>query len=678
MSLISANDRLLLPPVEVPVEPRTLVRARARSRARLLGAVMAMGLVAIAARGAQLCAAPSERVARAGAVQRYDQVVLTARRGDVVDRNGRRLATSVDTPAVAVDPSLVDPAEIDALAGRLADLLSLPRDEVKEKLGRTSRYAKLASRVHPQVAAQIEDLDHPAVWTHPESRRYYPEETLGAQLIGFVDAGGAGRAGLEEALDRYLRGGSVVVQRRRDRKGLDVDRPAGVDLAANQGMDVHLTIDRTIQRVVERELQEIVDKSAPVSASAIVVDVRTGDVLAMGNVPTFNPNAVGTDPEPRKNHLVADAIEPGSVFKPFTIAAAIEEGLVTPETKIDCEGGSWAIGRARIGDDHPHGVVTISEVMKYSSNIGSAKLAFKVGAPRFLEYVERFGFGERTGIPLPGERRGRVRAADKIKPIELATTAFGQGMTATPLQVAMATATIANGGVRMQPRLVTRIEDVHGVPEYVQKPQAVGRVVSETTARQVAEMMMTVTDDGGTGTRARVKGYKVAGKTGTAQKVKDGHYSEARIGSFVGFVPADRPALAIVVVVDEPTIGSRYGGIVAAPAFADIAAESLRYLGVPPDPEPVSLDPAAPPPAPAPAPEAALPAAAEPAPVALARAGDGWTMPDLVGRSLREVLVGFENAGLHLEIQGSGRVSAQKPLPGELVSPGGTVSVLLR
>jgi cell division protein FtsI (penicillin-binding protein 3) len=405
------------------------------------------------------------------------------------------------------------------------------------------------------------------------------------------------------------------------------------------------------------------------------VDVKTGDILALANAPTFNPNAIGEDAEPRKNHIVADAIEPGSIFKPFTIAAAVEEGIAQPEDKIDCEGGLWVIGRSRIRDDHPHGVVTLGEVMKYSSNIGVAKLAFKMGAGTFVDYLHKFGFGSETGIALPGERRGRIRDPEEIKPIELATTAFGQGTTATPIQLAMGIATIANGGVRMKPRLVTRVEDYYGVPDRVIKPAVAERAVSEETARKTREMMALVTEAGGTGTRARVPGYVVAGKTGTAQKVKDGRYSEARIGSFVGFVPADDPVIAVVVIVDEPTQGSRYGGIAAAPAFAEIAGQTLRHLGVPPDPallaeageadpDPVTGD------------ETTVEDEEES--LRLAWSGDAWTMPDLTGRTRRDVLVGLQSAGLKLELSGSGSAVAQKPSPGEVLAPGSSVSVVFQ
>lgn len=667
--LNTSSPAIEIPRVEVPVETRSNVRRRARGRARLMGAVLVLALSGLAARGAQLCVEPSDRVIHAGSMLRYDQVTLRARRGEILDRNGRRLAFSVETPTVAVDPQLITdmpPDEVDALATKLSAILELPKAELMERMQRSGRYVKLASKVHPRVAAEVDDLDVAALWTHRDPQRYYPEENLASQVVGFVDASGHGRAGLEQALDDELRGGTVIVSRRRDRKGLDVDRPAVVALAANQGMDVHTTIDRQIQHIAEVALLDVVATSAPVSASAVVVDVKTGDILAIANVPEFNPNAMPEDSEPRKNHIVVDAIEPGSIFKPFTIAAAMDLGLTDPQDLIDCEVGGWNIGRSRIRDDHPHGVITLGEVMKFSSNIGVAKLAFRMGADKFLPYLHAFGFGELSGVPLPGERRGVVRDAKTIKPIELATTAFGQGTTATPLQLAMGIATLGNDGVRMKPRLVNRIDDAYGVPDHIQKPMPVERAVTAETARSTVAMMTLVTETGGTGTRAQVPGFRVAGKTGTAQKVKDGRYSDARISSFVGLIPADDPVLAIAVIVDEPTQGSRYGGIAAAPAWARIAEESLRYLGVAPDPALLALEPGD-----APVVEELPPTDY----LDLAWDGDAWTAPDFRGRPVRDVLVALKSSGLAVEMFGSGEAIAQDPPAGTPLTPGQRISV---
>ena len=660
------NGPVHLPRMQPPVEPPEVVRSRAVRRVRFVGGVLMLLLFGTGARGVQLSLDPSDRTIRAAKVQRWNSVTVPARRGEILDRKGRRLATSVSTPNIIVDPLRVEPDEVDRLARKVASILDLDAGEVAEKMQRDGRYAKLAARVHPARAAEIEHLRHPALWAEKNARRYYPEESLAAQIIGFVDGAGTGREGLEASLDNWLRGESLVTQRRRDRHGMSVDDPGRGRIDVHEGMDVHTTLDRTIQRITEKALEGVVERSAPLAATAVVVDVRTGDLLSMANVPTFNPNNLTSDAASRRNHVVQDAIEPGSVLKPFTAAIAVEEGLVSGSTPIDCENGAWYIGRTRIRDDHPHSVVSVSEVIKYSSNIGSAKLALQVGAETFLGYLRDFGFGVRSGIALPGERSGVLRRADRIRPIELATTSYGQGMTSTSLQLAMATAALANDGIRMKPRLITRIEDAHGVPEYRQKPAVAQRVVSGATATEVTEMMVTVTEPGGTATRAQVPGYRVAGKTGTAEKVKDGVYSSARIGSFIGYVPADDPVIAIVVSVDEPTKGSRYGGIVAAPAFAEIAGMSLRHLGIAPDPELLGEEWGV---------DEARPVQEIPTEVALSWEQDAWRLPDLQGRTMREVMVALHRSGLDLKIEGTGTAAIQTPEPGAVVAPGTQVTV---
>jgi cell division protein FtsI (penicillin-binding protein 3) len=662
-----SRDRLHVPPVPVPVDPPSLVRSVAEGRLRMLGLALLVLIAVVSLRGMQLCLFPLERTVRAGSVQRWDQVTLRAQRGEIFDRNGRRLATSVETPNIIVDPLHVADGDLAPLARKVAALLERPVDEVARKMSRDSRYSRLAMRVHPRTVAAIKDLGHKSLWAERDSKRYYPEGRLGSQLLGFVDANGSGKAGMEAHLDGYLRGGAVLFQRRRDRRGLDVDRSSSVGALANVGMNVHTTIDRTLQHLAEEALAGVVERSNPVWATAVVVEVATGDILALANAPTFNPNELGQDAAPRRNHAVQDAVEPGSVYKPFTVAAAVEAGLVNENTIMDCEGGSWKIGRTRIRDDHPHELISVAEVIKYSSNICSAKLAIELGPESFLSYLKAFGFGERTGVPLPGERLGYMRPAETIKPIELATTSYGQGTTSTTIQLAMATAALANGGVRMRPRLVTRVEDVHGVPELVQQPKEIGRVVSQETAEAVTRMMTTVTQPGGTGTRAQVEGYLVAGKTGTAEKVKDGRYSDARIGSFIGYLPASRPEIAIVVTVDEPRKGSRYGGVVAGPAFADIGAGAMRHLGIEPD---------------VPAETSAIPVVEEPEepapPDQPFQMAEMTTVPDFRGRSMRNVLASIQGTGLDVQLKGSGRVVMQEPQPGAALATGMPLSLVFK
>jgi cell division protein FtsI (penicillin-binding protein 3) len=343
---------------------------------------------------------------------------------------------------------------------------------------------------------------------------------------------------------------------------MNVDDPTGnQELAA--GLDVTLTLDRTIQRIAERSLADVMEKSAPDAAWAVVIDVATGGRARDGQPrPPSTRTCCRRRRAPRKNHVLQDAIEPGSVFKPFTVAVAVEEGLVHHDSKIDCEGGGYNIGRAHIKDDHPHGVITIRELLKYSSNIGSAKLALKIGGEKFLGYFPAVRLRPAHRDPAARRADGRCSASPSTSSRSSSRPPrTGRGSTATPLQLAMAVAALGNDGVRMTPRIVSRIEDQHGVPEFVRPPTIAERVVSVETAREVVEMMVSVTEPGGTATRAAIPGYRVAGKTGTAQKAENGRYGR-RAHRQLRRARARRRSGARHRRVghDDPSVGSRYGG----------------------------------------------------------------------------------------------------------------------
>ncbi len=509
------------------------------------------------------------------------------------------------------------------------------------------------------------------LWAAEEEQRFYPGRADASQLLGVVGRDGVGQAGIERLLDRDLRGDVVKYVQFRDRKGRRITTEVPV---ANPGNDVTLTIDRRIQRLAEQALDDAMQKTLADAAHVTVLDVRTGEILALASRPTANPNdTAGLDLANLKNRAAMDAYEPGSVFKPFVAAAALDGAYVTPETIVDCEGGAWAVGKNVIHDDHPEGAITVAEVIKFSSNIGAAKLAFTMGPETTLKSLTDFGFGRPTELGLPGETAGVLRRAKGIKPIELATTAYGHGVSVTNIQLAVAMATLGNGGVRMEPMLVREVRDPRGEILSRREPKVDRRVVGEATARAVVAMMIGVTEQGGTGTRARVDGYTVAGKTGTAWKHEDGHYSATeRIGSFVGLVPAEDPVLAISVAVDSPHEGSKYGGIVAAPVFSAIASGALRILGVPPTPDPDAVR------------QDALLAAAEPAtiptaPPELVVVEPGlFRTPDLSGLSYRDALSTLEGAGLAVNVRGSGRVAAQSPLPGDPLPSGHSIDVVLQ
>ena len=659
------------------------VLAEGRDRVRWLALALAAFLVVLAGRAAQLTMLKDERLQTRGDQYR-STLEMKGRRGALQDRTGRLVAVTVDLPTLYADPRTASDADLERWLPRLAAITGRPEAWIRERFdagGGNLRRIELASSLEPEevrpairaLRAEYKETrrrDALWFWSEDEPVRLYPGRELAAPLLGFTDASDDGVAGLEKLLNRELEGDTYRVLQARDRKGRAIDMGVDDDRLGRSGHGVRLTLDMAIQHATEESLERAMIASQPEAAMAVVLDIRSGAILAMASLPSGNPNANSqrADLALFKNRPALDQIEPGSVFKPFVAAAALEEGIVTPETTIDCELGAWVVGGKTIKDDHPKGVISVTEVIKYSSNIGAAKLGMKLGAERTLKYLKDFGFARGTGLGLPGEVAGQMRNAATIRPIELATTSFGQGVTASPVQLAAAVATIANGGVRMAPRLVDALIDRAGTVEAVREPRTDRRVISEDTAAKVAAMMQTVTEEGGTGTRAAVPGYKVAGKTGTAQKVENGAYHPTkRIGSFVGFIPADRPVLAIAVTVDSPTVGSRYGGIVAAPAFAEIATFSMRYLGIPADP-PVETEPAA---------ESVVATVSAPAPIELRAAGDGstWIMPDLAGRSMRASLAGLQAGGFDLDVRGSGRLVEQVPAPGSRLSAGDPVKL---
>ena len=687
----SFDPKQLLPSKTGPAEEDGSLRQRATLRVGIVGAALAFGLLLVAGRAAALMLLPDPRLEQKAQVQFEKSVQIEGRRGDILDRNGVVLATTVDLKSLHADPARIDPADVAPLAAALAPLLGLDAARLEKRLSRRSRRDVLLARdLTPAAARRAREAVslataerkslRGALFTRDQSRRFYPGRHEAASLIGLVGHTGAGMAGIERTLDRTLRGEVHKYLLWRDRKGRRVT-PEVVD--ADGGQTVVLTLDRRIQHIAEQALDRTMAETEAQKAYAVVLDVHTGEILAIANRPTQNPNDTSEYDSARfKNHAALDAIEPGSVFKPFIAAAALEEDMVRPETLVDCEQGRWRVGRKTITDDHPHGKVTVSDVIKFSSNIGAAKLGLKLGPERTLGYLQDFGFSRYTGLDLPGETRGAMRKPGSIKTIELATTSYGYGVTSNAIQLAAAFATLGNGGVRMQPRLVKELRNEDGDVVRAFTPEVDRRVVSEVVARQVVVMMESVIQQGGTATRARVPGYRVGGKTGTAWKHVDGGYSATdRIGSFVGLIPTDAPRLAIAVVVDTPKF-AKYGGLVAAPAFAEIGGAAMRVLGIPADPTLMDggvtdgattaladriarrLD--------------AADAAPMTEPELQWSASGALRTPDLTGLSLRDALVTLQGSGLDVQTTGSGRVARQAPAAGAPIAPGQRVEVVLQ
>jgi cell division protein FtsI (penicillin-binding protein 3) len=639
----------------------------------VLKVALLLGLGGLALRAGVLMLLPNERLQAKATIQFQHAVTVEAPRGEILARDGEVLATTVEMPSLHADPSLLDPGAIPALARDLAEILQKDEARLLSQLSRSSRQdVTLSRQLSPQKLEEVRGLAPRGVlWSRSVSTRYYPGRHFAAQLLGVVGHQGRGLEGVELALDGYLRGDTFMYIQERDRQGRAISTAPGIRQMAKPGDTVQLSIHRGVQQAAELALDDLVERSEPYSASAVVVDVKTGEILAIANRPTTNPNdRVNREISALKNHAAVDAHEPGSVLKPFIVALAMEKGLVNEATWVDCENGRWLVGRIPIHDDHKHKVVRLSEVIKFSSNIGAAKMAFQLGAESTIEGLKAFGFAEKTGMKLPAEVNGFLREVGKIKPIELATTAFGQGMTATTLQMASAYAVLGNEGMRMRPYLVDEIRDHAGNLQLQNGPRQLGQVVSKEVAKSVVRMMETVLEDGGTGTLARVPGYSAAGKTGTAQRVvagEPGYSARERVASFAGLVPASNPRIAIAVVVDRPQSQSRFGGTVAGPAFSMIAAQSMRVLGIPEDrPEVGSLKPVK---TPAPAQQINT------HPVELVWADESLVVPDVQGLAMRDVLALVNGSGLELSLQGAGVAIEQAPAPGALLMAGDRLEV---
>ena len=554
-----------------------------RVRIVLCGLVL-LGLAALVGRRALQLQVREAVQLREWAESNYlREVEIAPRRGRILDRRGAELASTVDLDSVFCNPrQLVS----DAIP-RLAKALQLdPRELDKTLSTRKSQYfAWVKRRVSPEESAAALALGLPGVSVRKEPRRAYPNGELASTVIGHAGLDGHGLEGVELAYDEALRGSGMEVTGMHDRLGRDLLMEGTVDASASAGKDLVLTLDKYLTYVTERTLEEVVRKHNAKAATSVMIDPHTGDILAMASVPGYNPNTPSDAAERgARNRAITDAYEPGSIMKTVTFSAAFDAGKLRPEDRFDCQLGQMQVGKYHIRDDHPKGVLTAAEVFKYSSNIGTVKIARRMGKETLARTIDRLGFGRPTGVGLPGERRGTVRPVARWGEIELATQAFGQGLTVTPLQMATAYAAIASGGMYHPPRLAVRFVSPDGRSEPVPLPadaRPEKRVLSESTARTMLTIMQGVTEDG-TAKLAAIPGYPVAGKTGTAQKVSNGRYDPNKyLAAFVGIVPADNPRVVIAVMVDEPH-GVHYGGVVAAPVFKEIAEATLRYLGVPP------------------------------------------------------------------------------------------------
>jgi len=640
-------------------------------------------------------------------IHRHDELALRARnqqlssietaptRGQVLDRQGRELARSLDTESFYSDPSEVK--SVEETARKIAATTGLDRAELVKKFNEAKdankKFIWLIRRLEMERASKLDALELDGVYSRKEPKRYYPNDTLAAHVLGFVGTDEIGLGGVEQAYNEKIRGeaGKVYLEHDRDQRSFE-----SYEVQSQPGQTIVLTIDQLIKYRTEQALAAAVERTHARSGSAIVMDPHTGEILALANAPTFNPNQPAADPpEARANGALQNIYEPGSTFKIVAYSAAIEKGLVTPDDKIDCQNGSITVAGRLVHDGHPYGVLTVADALAKSSNVGAIKLGLMVGDDSMYDFMKRLGFGSRTGIDLAGESPGILRPVARWQPTSMGSLAIGQEVGVTPLQMASAYSVLANNGSWIKPHIVRELRNADGSVTFQAKAEARPALKAETCAA-LRTMMEGVTLRG-TAKKAQLEGYTAAGKTGTAQKIdpKTHAYSATKfIGSFVGFAPVSNPAVVIIVVIDEP-MGAYHGGDVAAPVFREIAEEVLPELNVTPDtevksvpsliagnskPSPQQMKEDA---AQVERREETLPQvvaansfAGKTNEVVFARATNrGALMPDLRGQSVRDALRMCAQLGLKLEAHGYGFAAQQYPAPGIEIDTGQTVRV---
>ena len=527
--------------------------------------------VALIARAVNLQVMETDFLQGQGKARFLREVRIASTRGVITDRNGEPLAVSTPVDSIWVHPGQV--LEYPENIKPLAALLNANAEEIERKLTQRSgkEFVWLRRRLNPDVADKIRALNIPGVNLQKEYRRFYPTGEVTAHVIGFTNIDDVGQEGLELAYDSWLAGSPGSKRVIKDRKGQTVEE---VELIkeSDPGHDLNLTIDKRLQYLAYRELKSTVLKHGARSGSVVVLDVDTGEVLAMVNQPSYNPNDPGHDTDGMRNRAVTDVVEPGSVMKPIAIASVLENGVAIPTTAVETSPGYTVISGHTIRDHNNYGLLDVTGVITKSSNVGVTKLALQLEPEKMWDTYSRFGFGEATGTGFPGESAGVLRNHRRWRRLEQATISYGYGVSATPLQLAQAYAAIANGGKLRQPAF---IQGSNNPPISAIDPEI---------ANAVAKMLETVTTPAGTGSRARVANYRIAGKTGTSHKASASGYAAARyVSSFAGFGPASNPRLVCVVVVNDPTGDEYYGGLVAAPLFSKVMTGAMRIMNIPPD-----------------------------------------------------------------------------------------------
>jgi cell division protein FtsI/penicillin-binding protein 2 len=504
-------------------------------------------------------------------------IEIAPKRGTVFDRNMRVLAVNLSTKSIFADAREIKNKT--KTASSLSSILRLNNDFVMERLSKDKAFVWIKRKVSQQEALAVKGLKIDGIGTVEESKRFYPNKALACHILGTVDIDNAGLEGIELKYNKYLKGESGWLVSTQDARRKLVESYQGEYIPPKNGFNIVLTIDEVIQNIAERELYKAYEKYRAKGASIIVIDPRTGDVLALANFPNFDLNDYARRAVTSiRNRAINDFFEPGSVFKIVTASAALEENAVRLTDRFDCENGAWTVGKRTLHDHTPHGVMTFKEIIEKSSNIGTVKVASRFGAEKMYKFMRAFGFYDRTGLELPGEVVGMNRPISRWSKVSMLAIPMGQEVTATAMQLACAIAVIADNGYLVKPRIISRIVDDNGMVVKEMPRKVIRKVITPRTAC-LMRLVLKGAVESGTGKKARIEDYSAGGKTGTAQKVEpSGVYSHDRfVASFIGFAPVEKPVLAVAVCVDEPR-GVYYGGDVAAPVFKNVVDESLKYL----------------------------------------------------------------------------------------------------
>jgi len=639
-----------------------------RFRIYVVAFFIIIGLGTILARAYQLQVWERDKLkalARAGI---SGTIHLPPKRGSIYDREGHELAISVELESIYAHPRLV--TEKVSVSKKISEILNLRREKVLSQLKSDSGFIWLERRVSPESAEKIKELKLPGVGVITETGRFYPGREIAAHLIGFTGADNQGLEGLEKCYDQELKGPPNTYVQKSDAIGRTfyLER---YDTSKRNMHNLYLTIDKDIQYKAQQALRAAVEKAKAKSGQCIVMDPNTGEILALAVIPSYNPNVFGKyKPDQWRNRVVTDCYEPGSTIKAFLLAAALEEGVVSPLTTFYCEQGKMKIANHTVNDTKPYGYLTVAEIVAHSSNIGAIKIGQKLGYQRFYEYLHKFGFGEKTGLDTIGERTGYVRTISDTRPVDQATFYFGQGMHSSSIQLITAMSAIANGGKLVRPYVVRAVKDQNGQTIKSNMPYVVRRVISPSVAKRVTKILEGVVKEKGTAPKAAIEGFRVAGKTGTSQKIDPrtkAYSNRDYIALFIGFVPADNPKLLILVMVDEPR-GNPYGGLIAGPVFSEVGTWTLNNLNIHPplrfagksgNTEPLEVR-------------------KQEEKISTKILLDNGLLPNFTGQSMRQVLRKGRALGLKVVLEGTGLAINQVPRPGSSLEEISMVNVKFR